>query len=678
MSVDSQTTNSSPIENLITEHIDIWSGAIKRKSSAGRGSSKKIELYGIKKLRELILELAVRGKLVAQVANDEPASVLLERIVQEKAQLVKEGKIKKPKSLPDITEDEKPFELPSGWEWCRIQEIGHDLGQKQPEGTFSYIDVGSIDKVYGLVESPTILEGKDAPSRARKIVTEGTVIYSTVRPYLLNIAIIDKTFSYEPIASTAFAIIHPLNGIVGNYVYRYLRSTPFVRYVESVQTGVAYPAINDKQFQMGIISVPPTTEQHRIVAKVDELMALCDQLEAQTESSLDAHKTLVTVLLDTLVNSQNSQELAENWTRISGHFDTLFTTEHSIDQLKQTILQLAVMGKLVEQNLNDEPASELLERIAAEKEELVKQKKIKKQKPLPPITEEEKPFELLEGWEWERIGTFGVVGTGATPSRSNPVYWEPAEINWVSSGETSELFLGKTKEQVSKIAIKETNVSIYPVGTLIVAMYGQGKTRGQITELLEPAGTNQACAAIRLLANNVEHKNFVKLFFRKAYLELREHAAGGAQPNLNVGKIANTVVPLPPLEEQHRIVTKVDELMAICDQLKARLSEAQTTQLNLADVILEKITGSSSIKVRADKEKVNQDMNISTILCVNDLNIDEGSPIAFLTQQKGNNADAKEIWQKTGLSLPEFYKQLKKEIEAGYIKMPDPAAADNN
>ena len=309
---------------------------------------------------------------------------------------------------------------------------------------------------------------------------------------------------------------------------------------------------------------------------------------------------------------------------------------------------------------------------------MVKQKKIKKQKPLPPITEEEKPFELLEGWEWERIGTFGVVGTGATPSRSNPVYWEPAEINWVSSGETSELFLGKTKEQVSKIAIKETNVSIYPVGTLIVAMYGQGKTRGQITELLEPAGTNQACAAIRLLANNVEHKNFVKLFFRKAYLELREHAAGGAQPNLNVGKIANTVVPLPPLEEQHRIVTKVDELMAICDQLKARLSEAQTTQLNLADVILEKITGSSSIKVRADKEKVNQDMNISTILCVNDLNIDEGSPIAFLTQQKGNNADAKEIWQKTGLSLPEFYKQLKKEIEAGYIKMPDPAAADNN
>ena len=196
-------------------------------------------------------------------------------------------------------------------------------------------------------------------------------------------------------------------------------------------------------------------------------MALCDQLEQQTEQSLTAHQTLVEALLNTLTQSINADDLTamdggnegtagatflkssfqENWQRIADHFDILFTTETSIDQLKQTILQLAVMGKLVPQNPSDEPASKLLEKIAEEKAQLIADKKIKKQKPLPAITEEEKPFELPNSWALERIGTFGIVGTGSTPSRSNPDYWQPAEYNWVSSGETSDFFLNETKEK---------------------------------------------------------------------------------------------------------------------------------------------------------------------------------------------------------------------------------------
>ncbi|HHQ4589780.1 TPA: restriction endonuclease subunit S, partial [Aeromonas veronii] len=367
-----------------------------------------------------------------------------------------------------------------------------------------------------------------------------------------------------------------------------IKSPIYLKKGEAGMTGTAGQKRLAKDFfSFYPLPIPPFAEQHRIVAKVDELMALCDQLEQCSESQLAAHQTLVDTLLATLTDSSDADELAQNWARLSTHFDTLFTTEASIDALKQTILQLAVMGKLVPQDPSDEPASTLLARIAAEKAQLAKEKKIKKEKPLPAISEDEKPFELPQGWVFERIAVFGLVGTGATPSRSNPAYWEPAEINWVSSGETAELFVGKTKEQISKLAIKETNVSIYPVGTLIVAMYGQGKTRGQITELLEPAGTNQACAAIRLIDETKAHKDFVKLFFRKAYLELREHAAGGAQPNLNVGKIASTVIPLPPIDEQHRIVAKVDELMTLCDQLKSRLQTSQQTQLALAESLVE-------------------------------------------------------------------------------------------
>ena len=316
-------------------------------------------------------------------------------------------------------------------------------------------------------------------------------------------------------------------------------------------------------------------------------MALCDQLEQQQTDSIAAHETLVTALLGALTTASEQEQFEFAWQRIAANFDRLFTTESSIDQLKQTILQLAVMGKLVPQDPNDEPASELLKKIATEKAKLIKEKKIKKQKMLPKITDQETSDKLPPTWEWERLQHFSIIGTGATPSRDQLDYYNPPEFNWVTSGETSKEYIYETKEQVSKKAIEETNVSIYPVGTLMVAMYGQGKTRGQITELAVDAGSNQACAAIQLVQSSKEHREYIKLFFKKSYEELRSFAAGGAQPNLNVGKISNTVVPIPPLAEQHRIVAKVDELMSLCDALKAKLKAAQSTQLKLADTLVE-------------------------------------------------------------------------------------------
>lgn len=405
------------VEQLITEHLDLWTQAQTAKSTSGRGSNNKIELTGIKKLRELILELAVRGKLVPQDPNDEPASELLKRIAAEKEALVKAGKLKKQKPLPPISDAERPFELPDGWVWASLDSIGYDFGQKTPSHDFTYIDVGSIDNNVGVITTPSILSADDAPSRARKLVQKGTVIYSTVRPYLKNIAVIEQDYQPEAIASTAFAIVHPAADMPARYFAYYLRSPVFVRYVESVQTGIAYPAINDKQFFSGLVPLAPVNEQTRIVTKVDELMALCDKLEQQSYQHLDAHNQLVDALLATLTQSQNADELASNWQRLSAHFDTLFTTEYSIDTLKQTILQLAVMGKLVKQDPNDEPASELLKRIAAEKDALVKAGKIKKQKPLPPISDDEKPFELPDGWEWCRLADIASFENGDRSSR---------------------------------------------------------------------------------------------------------------------------------------------------------------------------------------------------------------------------------------------------------------------
>ncbi|AUR33148.1 restriction endonuclease [Morganella morganii] len=573
------------VEKLITDHIDIWSSALQTRSAAGRGSNGKIDLYGIKKLRELILELAVRGKLVPQDPNDEPASELLKRIAAEKAELVKQGKIKKQKLLPEISEDEKPFELPAGWEWVRLGFITNygECDKAEPTDADAdtwIVELEDIEKSTSRLLNRVTFSERPFKSSKNKF-NKNDVLYGKLRPYLDKVLVADDS----GVCTTEIIPIKVYGNILPGYLRLLLKSPRFIAYANESTHGMNLPRLGTDKAIHAVVELTAIAEQVRIVNKVDELMSLCDQLEQQSLSSLDAHQQLVETLLATLTDSQDTKELSDNWARISQYFGTLFTTEASIDALKQTILQLAVMGKLVPQDPDDEPASELLKRIEQEKAELVKQGKIKKQKPLPPVSDEEKPFELPQGWEWCRIIEIAQVGTGATPSRDNPDYWETPEFNWVTSGETSLPFIFNTAEKISGKAVKETNVSIYSPGTLIIAMYGQGKTRGQITELCISAGTNQACAAIQLFNTNEYHRCYIKLFFEKSYKDLRELAAGGAQPNLNLAKVSNTLVPIPPLSEQIKITCKVEELIKVCDTLKSRLQSAQQTQLHLADAL---------------------------------------------------------------------------------------------
>ncbi|MDB4514154.1 restriction endonuclease subunit S [Akkermansiaceae bacterium] len=566
-------------EKLITENLDVWTSAVKAKSSAGRGSSNKRELYGIQKMRELILELAIRGLLEPQDPNDEPASTLLKSIANERALLVKDGTIKKKKPLPSISDGEKPFKLPNNWEWLRLSEVGHDWGQKKPDSDFTYIDVGSINKEQGIVVDPKVLSADDAPSRARKIVKEGTVIYSTVRPYLLNIAVVAKSFEPLPIASTAFAIVHPFQGILASFIYRYLRSPTFVNYVESCQTGIAYPAINDKQFFAGVIPLPPLAEQHRIVAKVDELMALCDQLEQEQESSIAAHDTLVATLLNALTETT---AFAEAWERIKANFDTLFTTESSVDQLKQTILQLAVMGKLVEQDPEDEPASELLQKIADEKAKMVKEGKIKKQITPALLTAGEEPYPLPSSWQWCRLAQTGLGSTGKTPKTSNAANFG-GDIQFIGPGQiTPNGEMLKSDKTLTEAGIEESTEAL--AGDIMMVCIGGSIGKSVITE--KRVAFNQQINAIRPISILSEYLNAAVSTDRFCRSVL-ENATGSATPIINRSKWENLLAPIPPAEEQHRIVAKVDELMTLCDALKASLATAQATQLNLADSLVE-------------------------------------------------------------------------------------------
>jgi type I restriction enzyme S subunit len=546
---------------------------------------------GVAKLRELILTLAVRGKLVPQDPRDEPASELLKKIRAEKDRLIAEGKIKRDEPSVPITEEEKPFSLPDSWEWVRIPEVTHGLGQGEPSSSFSYIDVASIDNLGGRVAPQVqVLEAADAPSRARKNVSMGTVIYSTIRPYLKNIAVIEHDYSPRAIASTAFAVLHPHAGVLPKYLLHYLRSRPFTEYVNSKAVGVAYPAINDANFFQGVIALPPAAEQTRIVTRVEELMGLCDALEAKGQLEAAQHAQLVQTLLGALTVSTSPEELADNWQRVATHFDLLLDRPEAIDALEQTILQLAVRGLLVAQDSTNEPAGELLKKIRLEKDRLILEGKIKRDKPLPPIAEEEQPFDLPEGWEWCQLDELVTIRGGKRVANGYQLSTVPTEFIYIrvsdmKDGSIDDADLryldAEMRSTISRYIITKDDIYMTIVGATI------GKC-GVVPERFDGMNLTENAARLtpHLLSKDYLFRLLSSEFCQTQFLGKTKQV--GVQ-KMALNRLAGTLIPLPPLAEQSRIVARVESLRRLCNDLRQRLTARQTTQAHLAEALIDEV-----------------------------------------------------------------------------------------
>ena len=549
---------------------------------------------GVDKLRELILTLAVQGKLVPQDPADEPASVLLQKIRAEKDRLIAEGKIKRDKPLAEIGEEEKPFALPVGWEWVRCADYFVELCTG-PFGSVIHQEdyvangvplINPSHMVNGrIVSDPRItLNQSDAARLSAYALSAGDIVLAR-RGEVGRYALVTER-EHGWLCGTGSFFVRLLPECNRLYLGLVFTDSRFRRHLQGESIGTTMTNLNQRILLEALIAVPPLAEQSRIVTRVEALMRLCDALEAKGQLEAAQHAQLVSTLLGALTASATPDELADHWQRVAQHFDLLLDRPAAIDALEQTLLQLAVRGLLVPQDPTDELASALLQKICAEKDHLIATGQIKRDKPLPPITDEEKPFELPVGWEWVPIDTLATVGTGTTPSRENPAFFVGGTTPWVTSGETGQTFIDATEQYVTDVALAQTSLTVYPAGTLIVAMYGQGKTRGQVAELRIPAATNQACAAITLIEHAADHRAYVKLVFEKSYDEIRELSAGGAQPNLNVGKVKSTLIPLPPLAEQSRIVTRVAALRRLCADLRQRLAERQSVQARLAEALV--------------------------------------------------------------------------------------------
>ena len=529
----------------------------------------------VPRLRRFILDLAVRGKLVAQDVGDEPAAILLRRIRGEKARLDKAGKRKR---VAEETADEfeAPFVLPMQWVWARLGDVAQygipdkaEANAVLPENTW-VLDLEDIEKDTSRLLAHVELSARPFSS-TKTVFKQGDVLFGKLRPYLNKVVIADR----DGVCTTEIIPIRGYCGLVPEYTQLVLRSPLTMARVDRLMYGMKMPRLGTADATALTYPLPPLAEQHRIVAKVEELMALCDQLESAQQERERRRDRLTAASLQRL--NQPSEAISPETQREHArfhlhHLPRLTTRPEHIKELRQTFFNLAVCGRLVAQDADDEPTVKLLNRLG------VQTAKSQANAILPSIP---------VSWSWVTIDQIAAVGSGTTPSRDAPDYFSPVGTPWVTSGETSNAFITQTAQHISERAMKETSLKLYPPGTLIVAMYGQGKTRGQIAELSISATTNQACAAIVLKLKDVAHRRYVKLYFQKIYEEIRELAAGGAQPNLNGGKIKSTLIPLPPLAEQHRIVAKVDALMALCDQLEANLVTAETDSRRSLEAVLE-------------------------------------------------------------------------------------------
>ena len=472
-------------------------------------------------LKNSILQLAMQGKLVEQRPEEGTGEELYKEIQLEKKKLLKEGMLKKQKPLSEIKEEEIPFNIPESWRWVKLGDVSsyaqpkEKVSPKDITPEMWSLDLEDIEKSTGKVLNRVL--AKERKIQGDKVLfKKGNILYSKLRPYLLKILIADNDGITTP-------ELVPFNvyGIKNSGFFLWYLRSPYVdNAVNSVSYGVKMPRVGTDTMVNLLVPLPPLAEQKRIVAKIEELMPFVEQYAAA-----------------------------------STKLNTLNTTFP--EMMKKSILQEAVQGKLVPQNPNDEPASVLLKKIAEEKKRLIKEGKIKKQKPLPEITEDEIPFDIPESWEWARVGNIGMLQTGTTPSKSHPEYFGDY-IPFVSPGDISmENVLTCRKDGLSKEGLDYAR--LIPAKSVLQVCIGGSIGKAAINDV--DVTCNQQINTITPYLINEQYL-FYCMTSDLVVSQIKANAGGTATPIINKSIWGNIIIPIAPLNEQRRVVAKLEEILS--------------------------------------------------------------------------------------------------------------------
>ena len=482
-------------------------------------------------LKNSILQLAVQGKLVEQRAEEGIARELLEQIKLEKDQLIKDKKIKKSKPLLEITEDEIPFEIPESWEWVRLGDISSYAQTKKKirpndiQNDMWSLDLEDIEKDTGAILNKVCASERKI-SGDKVIFEKGNILYSKLRPYLLKILVAPD----DGICTPELVPFDTYGEIYNRYIMWVLKAPHINFAVNAVSYGVKMPRVGTETMVNLLVPLPPLEEQHRIVAKIEEILPYIDQYD-KAYTKLEA-------------------------------FNKKFP-----EDMKKSILQMAMQGKLVEQRPEEGTADGLYEQIVAEKAQLIKDGKIKKEKPLPEIAEDEIPFEIPSSWKWVKLNDLcEKIGSGSTPSGGRNIYKEEGikflrSQNVYNDGIRYEGIVYISEELNKKGSIVKAkdillNITGGSIGRCVV-----------VPDDFDIANINQHVMIIRGV--NLDIRFWIHNIIISPYIQskIMDVQVGVSREGLSAEKLKNFLIPLPPLEEQKRIVAKIEELLPYCDQL---------------------------------------------------------------------------------------------------------------
>jgi type I restriction enzyme, S subunit len=553
----------------------------------------------VAKLREIILQLSVKGKLVHQYLNDEPASVMLKNIEIEKENLIKHKKIKRIDSLPAVDFNNLPYAIPKNWEWVRLGSLVEVItkGSSPKWQGINYVEDNSgtlfitsenVQNYIIDITEPKFVEAKFNEIEPRSILKRNDILMNIVGASIGRTAIFDR----DDIANINQAVclirfISPEKFIELRYILHFFNSPVCISFMFDKQVDSARANLSMGNIAKFPIPLPPLAEQKRIVEKCDRLLSTCDEIEKRQQQRQESIVRMNESAIAQLLSSQNPDDFRQHWQRICNNFDLLYSIPETIPKLRQAILQLAVQGKLVGQDPNDEPTSVLLAKIKLEKEWLVKEKKIRNSQILPAIEIDEVAFKLPLGWEWTRLDDICSKITDGV--HKTPKYTDYG-IPFLS---VTQLKNGMLDFNNTKYISPEDHQIFYQrcnpeKGDILICKVGG--TIG-VTAVVEVDIEFSIFVQLALIKQIIVNPYYLKLVLLSDEVQkyIKENSVGSAMPYISLEKLKYIQVPLPPLAEQKRIVEKCDRLMSLCDTLEAKLKQGRDSSEKLMEVAAKQV-----------------------------------------------------------------------------------------
>lgn len=633
--------------------------------------------HGVLQLRELVLVLAMQGRLVAQ-AQGEYSSALLERIEEDKRALVAAGSVRASQPLPDVGVAEQICSIPDSWVWVRFGNIsmhnsGKTLDSMRNSGhprdyiTTSNLYWGRFE--LSNVKRMLIRDEEMSKCTARKndlLICEG----GEAGRAAVWTADTEVCFQNHIHRARFYGGVNPF------FAYRFFEKLNATGEINAHRKGIGISNLSSKALAMIAMPLPPLEEQGRIVSKVNELMALCDELEALYRTRRHAQIELRKSAIQATAAACSPHELGVSWRRLESNLGQLMNEPEDVGELRNLVLELAVRGLLTPQTDSEESVGDLRARSEQRKRELSRIRKLKLPRSLPELAEDEIPFAAPKGWQWVRFGELTELINGDRGKNyPNKDEYVAEGVPWINTGhiEPDGTLTRQGMNFISREKFNSLSSGKIEKGDLVYCLRGATFGKTAYVTPYEEGAIASSLMIIRPLLEEITPYVYFYLISQLGRSQILKFDNGTAQPNLSANSVALFAFPLPPIDDQRRIALKIGELMKICDELQIQLSRAREVAGRFADGAVNSLTGIAFDEEEKDAVKPPKTELIAPLrIGVSPPDLKARAPLASLLARHSGEMSARDLWQRFGGDIDAFYAQLKTEVAHGWILEPLP------